>query len=644
MRYFCVISMTVACLGICLFCAEKSAAQKANKKPPDHFAKNVVPLLNKYCIKCHGGPRPKGELSLDKFTSELAALKKPQIWEKVAHNLRSGDMPPEGKPRPTAKEMDIITAWIDQGLAAADCTKNKDPGRVTIRRLNRVEYKNTIRDLAGIDFRPADDFPTDDVGYGFDNIGDVLTLSPLLLERYLDAADKIVEQAFKEPKFRQRYLAMPKEKKDQPMKRGAGGSPANTAGGPPAPRMDEIVRGWIESFARQAYRRPVTAEEATRLQKFVELAKQNKQTQDKGLQLAFKAVLCSPHFLFRIEVDRAKGIYAVSEYELASRLSYFLWSSMPDQTLFDLAGSGGLRKDLENQTRRMLKDPKARALTENFAGQWLNLRLLREFNPDPTGFPTFNEKLRDAMQTETEMFFETVVKEDRSILDFIDADFTFVNDVLAKHYGIPGIKGSQFQRVTLKGEERGGIITQASILAVTSNPTRTSPVKRGKWILENILGTPPPPPPPDAGELPEDKAELKGSLRQRMEQHRSKAICASCHQRMDPLGFALENYNAIGAWRTKDGKFPVDNSGTLPSGQSFKGPKGLRDVLKSKHTDFRKCLSEKMLTYALGRGLEYYDRCAVDDICQTLVRSQDRFSAMILAIVKSDPFQKRKSK
>ena len=615
-------------LGFCLAVATSfpnmAAAQKADKKPPDAFAKEVVPLLTKYCIKCHGGPRPKGELALDKFKDENAALKKPQVWEKVVHNLRSGDMPPESKPKPTAKEMEIITTWIAKGLAAADCTKNRDPGRVTIRRLNRIEYNNTIRDLVGIDFRPADEFPADDVGYGFDNIGDVLTLSPLLLERYLDAAEKIVEQAFKDPKFRQRYFPVPKDKKERP--------------------KDDIVRGWIESFARQAYRRPVTAEEIGRLKNFVELALQNKQGQDKGLQLAFKAILCSPHFLFRVEVDHAKGIYPISEYELASRLSYFLWSSMPDEKLFQLAGSGNLRKELEFEVRRMLKDPKSRALTENFAAQWLNFRLLREFNPDPTSFPTFNEKLRDAMQTETEMFFETIVKEDRSILDFIDGDFTFVNDVLAKHYGIPGIKGQKFQRVKLTGEERGGVITQASILAVTSNPTRTSPVKRGKWILENILGTPPPPPPPDAGELPEDKAELNGTLRQRMEMHRSKAICASCHQRMDPLGFALENYNAIGAWRTKDGKFPVDNSGALPTGQSFKGPKGLREILKGKQADFRRCLSEKMLTYALGRGLEYYDRCAVDDICQALVRNQDRFSAMIVAIVKSDPFQKRKAK
>src|SRR6516164_4886680 len=264
----------------------KSAAQKAGNKPADVFAREVAPLLTKYCIKCHGGPRPKGELALDKFKDELAALKKRQIWEKVAHNLRSGDMPPESKPKPTAKEMEIITTWIAKGLAAADCTKNRDPGRVTIRRLNRIEYKNTIRDLVGIDFRPADEFPADDVGYGFDNIGDVLTLSPLLLERYLDAAEKIVEQAFKDPKFRQRYFPVPKDKKERP--------------------KDDIVRGWIESFARQAYRRPVTAEEIGRLKNFVELALQNKQGQDKGLQLAFKAILCSPHFLFRVEVDHAK--------------------------------------------------------------------------------------------------------------------------------------------------------------------------------------------------------------------------------------------------------------------------------------------------------------------------------------------------
>jgi hypothetical protein len=609
--------------------AQKAAPRSGSEKTlaADPFAGKVRPLLNQYCTKCHGGARPKGSLDLDKFKNGAAAIERPEIWAKVAENLRSGDMPPKGKPRPTLDEIKTITTWADEVLAQADCTKQKNPGRVTIRRLNRVEYKNTIRDLFGIDFKPADDFPADDVGYGFDNIGDVLTLSPLLMERYLDAADKIVEQAFKDPKLRQRIMLKPADKKQ---------------------RRQDRARDVIKNFGPRVYRRPVTAEEIDRFGQLVELAFQSGQRLDEGIQLVVKAMLVSPHFLFRIELDRstdANAVYAISEHELASRLSYFLWSSMPDDELFKLAGAGSLRKNLEVQVRRMLKDGKVRALTENFAGQWLNLRILKEAAPDPKNFPTFNENLRTAMRTETEMFFDAVVKEDRSIMDFLDADFTFVNEALAKHYGISGVKGKEFQRVRLTGDQRGGVITQASILTVTSNPTRTAPVKRGKWILENILNTPPPPPPPDAGELPEgDGAELKGTLRQRLEMHRSKAICASCHQRMDPLGFALENFDAIGAWRTRDGKFPIDNTGTLPTGQSFVGPKGLRTILKSKEADFRKCLTEKLLTYALGRGLEFYDKCAVDDVCKALAGSQNRISAMVVAIVKSDPFQLRKGR
>jgi hypothetical protein len=624
-RFRCLLSVFLAacCVVLAPLAVQAQAANSAASK--SLFERDVAPLLSKYCLKCHAGARPKGQLGLDKLLNESAARKRPEVWHKVQHNLRSGDMPPPGRPKPGPMELDTINGWIDAALAAFDCGKQRNPGRVTIRRLNRIEYKNTIRDLLGIDFKPADDFPTDDVGYGFDNIGDVLTLSPLLLERYLDAADKIVEQAFKDPAIRKRLVVQPKGKENR----------------------FKAVLAAIENFARRAYRRPVTKEEVDRLGELVRFAFQNGEDRDHGLQLAFKAVLVSPHFLFRVELDRStdpEATYSISEYELASRLSYFLWNSMPDDELFRLAGSNGLRKGVEAQARRMLRDPKAKALTENFAGQWLNLRLLKEVTPDSKRYPAFTEELRAAMRTETELFFGAVVKDDRSILDFLDADFTFVNEPLARHYGIAGIKGKEFQRVKLTGGQRGGVITQASVLTVTSNPTRTSLVKRGKWILENILGTPPPPPPPDAGELPEDNAELKGSLRQRMEMHRAKPICASCHQRMDPLGFALENYDPIGAWRTRDGKFPIDSNGTLPTGQSFNGSKELRGVLLTKESEFRRCLTEKMLTYALGRGLEFYDRCAVDDICAAVSRQQNRFSSLIVAIVKSDPFQMRKGK
>ncbi len=360
--------------------------------------------------------------------------------------------------------------------------------------------------------------------------------------------------------------------------------------------------------------------------------------------MAVEAVLVSPHFLFRVERDRRnqKAPHPINEFELASRLSYFLWSSMPDEELFRLAQHGELRSHLEEQVRRMLKDPRSHALVENFAGQWLELRNLRNANPNPTQFPTFTDALRRDMQKETELYFERILRENRSIVEFIDSDWTFVNERLAKHYGIPGVHGDQFRRVKLRNSVRGGVLTQASVLTVTSNPTRTSPVKRGKWILENIFNAAPPPPPPDAGQLSETKeAVLSGSLRQRMEQHRANPRCASCHSRMDPLGFGFENFDAVGHWRTKDGKFPVDSSGVLPSGQTFNGPRELKAILRGKVADFRRCLAEKLLTYALGRGMESYDKCAIDSICKELAAHQDKFDRLVLAIVQSEPFQMR---
>src|SRR5262245_16995204 len=607
---------------------KQPAAKPAESKPG--FERDVAPLFAKYCVTCHGGKTPKGDLSLEKFKDELEEVKHPDIWEKVSQNLRAGDMPPKDKPKPSAAEMDRILKWIDTATVKVDCTKPHDPGRVTIRRLNRTEYRNTIRDLVGIDFKPAEDFPADDVGYGFDNIGDVLTLSPLLVERYLDAADQIVQQAFKDEGIKQKLLP-PREKNLPPEKRGT------------------FVRKAIETFGRRAYRRPLTEDEFLRLRKFIDLSVDQGQGFDKGIQLAFKAMLCSPHFLFRVEVDHDKrpgAVYLINDYELASRLSYFLWSSMPDEELSRLADEKVLRKGdtLEKQVRRMLADSKARALTENFAGQWLQLRRFKTSTPDPVIYPKFSEPLRAAMIRETELFFEHIVKEDRSVLEFVDADYSFLNEPLAKHYGIADVKGDEFRKVKLP-PERGGVLTHGSILTLTSNPTRTSPVNRGVYILDNILGTPPPPPPPDVPELPAGGAELKGTLRQRMEQHRSNALCASCHKRMDPLGFAFENFDGIGAFRTKDGPHPIDSTGTLPSGQSFNGPSELRQILKTTRAgEFRRCLAEKMLTYALGRGVELHDKCALDDIGAVVVRNQDRFAALVVAIVQSEPFQKRKAK
>jgi len=325
-------------------------------------------------------------------------------------------------------------------------------------------------------------------------------------------------------------------------------------------------------------------------------------------------------------------------------LSYFLWSSMPDDQLLAVAESGRLRKPsvLKAQVMRMIRDPKAEALAENFAGQWLQLRNLDEAKPDPDRFPNFDDELRKDMKRETELFFEAVVKEDRSILDFLDAKFTYLNDRLADHYGIPGVDGSEFRRVALTGDQRSGILTQASILTVSSYPNRTSPVIRGKWILENILNSPPPPPPPGVPNLDEAAVGNAGSLRQQLEKHRSNAICASCHSRMDPLGFGLENYDAIGAWRTQDGKFPIDSTGTLPNGKSFSKPSELKAILRADKDGFSKGLTEKLMTYALGRGLERFDRPAVQSVNRRLAAEGYRFSALVMGIVESMPFQMRR--
>jgi hypothetical protein len=550
-------------------------------------------------------------------------------------------MPPEEKPQPTPAEVERFARAITDVLAKVDCGRESDPGRVTIRRLNRAEYNNTIRDLVGVDFRPGDDFPSDDVGYGFDNIADVLTLPPLLFEKYLAAAEQVAEKAIVVGPE-----AAKKDKLPESHRRILFITPTRAS-------KTEAARAIIERFASRAYRRPVAAGEVGRLLRFVDLAEEGGEGFERGIQLAVEAILCSPQFLFRVELDprpRRRGevlppVRPVNDYELASRLSYFLWSSMPDDELTELAAQGELRSDdnLERQVERMLRDPKAGALVDNFGDQWLQLRLLATVNPDAKQFPTFDDDLRRAMLQETRLFFESVLREDRSVLDFLDARDAFVNERLARHYGIAGVKGEEFRRVSLTDDRRGGLLGQASILTVTSNPTRTSPVKRGKWILEQILGTPPPQPPANVPELKEDQdVVLKGTLRQRMEQHRADPNCATCHARLDPLGFGLENYDAIGSWRDKEGAFPIDASGTLPTGESFQGPKELKAILKGRSDEFVRCLAEKMLTYALGRGLDYYDKCAVDRIVAAMAQNDFRFSTLVGEIVASDPFQKRR--
>ncbi len=747
----CSLSLTLA--------AARAAGDDGQQaaRPDTLFREQVAPLLTAHCQKCHAGSEPKGNLALEPYLKRGSPVEDRKVWERIAEKLHTQEMPPEDEPALVATDRERITSWIDGTLARHDCGAERDPGRVTLRRLNRNEYDNTIRDLVGIDFHPADDFPSDDVGYGFDNIGDVLSMQPILLEKYLAAAQMIVERAlgteqvnlvtgeitggqiieggerllssecevrtqlrpFGKGDYIVRVRAYGEQAGDEPVRMGLymdnnlirtfdvnavkGGPQIYEAwvplqgGGhtysivflndyydpqahPPQDRnliiselevmgpypatykqiiprehtpedRQLLAREIIGAFMTRAFRRPATAIEVDRVGKIVEFAVAENENFATCIGIGLEAILVSPHFLFRVELDpepnNPQSVRTLNDYELAARLSYFLWSSMPDDELIAHARLGTLRQgtNLSDQVRRMLKDSKARALVDNFAGQWLQLRNLKIAAPDKKAYPQFDEQLRTAMQQETEMFFEAIVKEDRSVLDFIDADFTFVNDRLAKHYGLSGVKGNNFRKVQLEGDQRGGVLAHGSVLTVTSNPTRTSPVKRGKWVLDNILGTPPPPPPADVPPLAEDSgAEATGSLRERMQAHRARADCAGCHSRMDPLGFGLENYDGIGAWRTEDGKFAIDPSGTLPGGKSFAGPRELKAILKERQDDFVRCLAEKMLTYGLGRGMEYSDKCVLAEITNAMQSADYKFSSLIIAIVHSDPFQKRRGK
>ena len=730
------------------------------------FENVVQSLLAKKCVLCHNTQLASGGLNLNTVLTLDSVLERRETWTKILQKLRTGQMPPPGAERPLAGEVDALVNLVQNLFDRQDRRASLDPGRVTVRRLNRNEYSNTIRDLLGVEFHAEKDFPTDDSGHGFDNIGDVLTISPMLMERYVAAAEKISAKALGADPRPAKPLVAEYHIKNKtirrlnpstielthriqwdgayavrvglPGQRGPDGKPVimgfwmdgkllNKTSVETKPSQlvyfgsyseaemrlylpegdhffragfiqDEFVKGLsdadlydnkknkfinsvtfvgpfpgeeektkrqrllicdpnlgsacvekiLSTLARKAYRRPVTRQEVASLSKFVDMAQAEGQTVEEGLQLALQAVLVSPHFLFRVEHDPdpadPKHIHTISDTELASRLSYFLWSSMPDNELLRLAEGGKLHDPgvLEVQVKRMLADERSAALADNFVGQWLETRNLDTVEPDLQKFPEWGPDLRNAMKTETSMFFNAILRENRSLSDFLDGSFTFLNDVLAQHYGITGISGPEFRRVDLNGEQRGGILSQASVLTISSYSNRTSPVIRGKFVLQNILGAPPPPPPADVPVLDEEGVGKTGSLRQQLEKHRSNSVCASCHGRMDVLGFGLENYDALGKWRTQDGKFPIDASGTLPNGKSFSGPAELRVLLKADLPDFARCLTEKMLTYSLGRGLEKCDNITVDEVLRKLAASDYRFQTLVQEIVHSLPFQSRR--
>jgi hypothetical protein len=753
---------------------ETNATTKTKTDSDAVYRSQIVPFLKKHCNECHGPDAQEGDIAFHGYKSAAEVAADQKTWGRAIQMLRSGAMPPDDAAQPTEAERRKIVTWIERTIYKFDCDNASDPGRVTIRRLNRAEYNNTVRDLLGVKFRPADDFPSDDVGGGFDNIGDVLTLPPLLMEKYLAAAERIAEDliltdtsVFVKSQYRDRSqlrgegsarydfdrrrwtifsagsvgtdFEFPRDGQytlrvyaraqmagneppqmelrldDQKVKvfdvnavemggkyeikwRAPHGQHRLSAyflndfedpaaenpqrrdrnlvvgafevDGPLDPRPEDFpeahrrlvavrpegksvidaARQSLRPLLNRAFRRTATEDEVNRFASLLNDAVAQGDSFEQGIQVALTAVLVSPHFLFRTELDppakASKGIQELGDFELASRLSYYLWSSMPDEELFGLASQGKLKDDavLKQQVERMLRDSKSEALVQNFATQWLNLRLLDGTAPDPKAFPQFDAELKSAMRRETELFAAAIIQEDRSILDFLEGRFTFVNERLARHYGIEGVQGDTFQRVSFNDDRHTGVLTQASILTLTSNPGRTSPVKRGKWILENILGSPPPDPPPDAPDLEAtQKSKPNLSLRKQLEIHRQNAVCASCHKVMDQLGFGLENFDAIGRWRDADGGFPIDATGQLPGAAKFSGPLGLAQVLHKRRGEFARCLTEKMLTFALGRELAVQDRCTVDKIVDQVEDQNFRFSALVNAIATSDAFRKRRA-
>lgn len=811
------------------------ASPVAAQSEASQFQTTIEPFLTRNCYGCHNAQSKTAGVDFTQYKTNETAERAVDLWEKAIDKLRQSAMPPPPIPRPKQADVDAVIHWMEAVVAQADANVRPDPGRVTAHRLNRVEYDNTVRDLLGVDIHPSADFPQDDSGYGFDNIGDVLTVSPVLMERYMNAAGKLVKTAIHGPeklkpvlvrhqpttrefelfpKAKSTYdvtgLSMPnalhtthlfpvegeytmrvalegrRPASSEPVYIGVwldgkqiqtlkidgrfdgtsidlfgaqaefrtrvpagehwlaasvlkiyeglpvsyGGPNPSTRPEPPPPdptklmkvppgatpeqvaearkKAEEKIRKqfvpanrvvvhYIEivgpynqrtapyenarrlifvcghsgehkrdcpkrilaHFAGRAFRRPVTRQE---LQPYLDLYAQGREqgsSFDDSIGVAIQAILVSPDFLFRIETRepdrRGRGIFKnvsysgpaqsdiapISEYTLASRLSYFLWSTMPDEELTRCAERRTLRRPevLKEQVLRMLRDPRSRALADNFAGQWLELRKLESAHPDHVRFPQWDDYLRMSMRQETELFFEDVVRENKSILDFLDGKYTFVNQKLAEFYGIPGVEGTEFRKVSLEGTHRSGLLTQASIMTVSSYSTRTSPVIRGKWVLENFLNATIPPPPANVPRLDESKVGSDSSIRQQMEAHRANAMCAACHSKMDPIGFSFENYNAIGQWRDKDGKWPIDASGKLPSGQAFDGAQELEAIYRKDPQTFVQCVTYKLLTYALGRGLERYDRPTIKQISTRIAADDYRFSDLVLAIVNSLPFE-----
>jgi hypothetical protein len=586
------------------------------------FGKDVLPVLQTYCFGCHD-ETAKGGVNLEALSAKGAFWSEPKTWERTLNTVRDASMPPAKKAQPTPEERALVTAWLSATLDNPDpLLVPSDVGRKLIHRLSRLEYNNTVRDLLGVDTHPADRFPPDGGGGGgFDNNASTLFVPPILMEKYLAAATDIVTAAKPELIFHVR----PGAEKDEPS-----AASENLA--------------WL---AQRAFRRPVPPDELTALLAFHTASLSQGASWEDAMRECVRVLLVSPSFLFRAEQDRP-GIQPqrISDWELASRLSYFLWSSMPDEPLFALAKDGKLSDPatLEAQVARMVSDPKARIFAENFASQWLRTKELRTgVRPANDKFPEFTAALRDAMAEEPVAFFQALLHGNRPLTECIDADYTYANAELAKFYGLAEVQGDGFQRVALADRNRGGVLTMAGVLTLTSYPRRSSPVLRGKWVMEEILGTPPPPPPPMVKSLPTaEKARNGLTLRQQLEAHRNRAECAACHKTMDQLGFGLENFGPIGSWRTTVADAPVDSTGELPDGSKFTGPVELKRLLLDRKDEFTRNVAERMFSYALGRGVEQTDWLTIRQIARAVANDGYKTQRLVLEIARSRPFQFRK--
>ena len=613
-------------------------------------------LFARFCGECHFDGADEGGVAIDKLLpatgpgrSVKPAAAEHAAWVNLWRNLRAETMPPADEPQPSAAERRELLEFVSRDVLGVDPNR-PDPGHVVLRRLNRIEYSNTVRDLTGIDENLRDDLPADDTGYGFDTIGEVLSVSPLLMEKYLELAARVGDRVVAEAAGRKGNEYPGRLRRLFP----SGPQPEDPAARP------EHLRRTVRRLAERAFRRPVDEATVKRLVTVAEQAfAEPGGSFEGGIGAAVTAVLAAPRFLFRVE-DTADGSAPpggsrpIDEFALASRLSYFLWSTMPDDDLFELAAQGRLRAELPGQVERMLRDRRSDAFIRNFVGQWLQTRDVEALPFDvrrvlgvkerEAGERIFSDEVRRAMREETELLFGHLLREGLPATELLVGRSTFLNEPLARFYGVPDVKGKEMRLVSL-GEDvpRGGLLTHGSVLVVTSNPTRTSPVKRGLFILDNLLGTPAPPAPAGVPPLDEAAATLpkEATMRQLMELHRRDALCASCHARMDPLGLALERYNAVGQWRADEAVGTLDTSGRLITGERFADVRELSAVIAGpRRRDFHRCLAEKLLTYALGRGLEYFDGPAVDSILEK-VEQDGRLDAFVQGVVASVPFQMR---